>query len=113
MAGKIYVATQSGFLTVDGKEVPLISGVTRVREGHALIKARPDMFKELTVHYDLEDARSAPQDKPKPEPKAETPKPEPEAEPKAKTEAKPAGLTSDDAPGTPQRRGRRVTKTGD
>jgi hypothetical protein len=120
MAGLIYVATQSGFLTVDGTEVPLIAGVTRVREGHALLKARPDMFRELTVHYDVETARQAP----KAESKPETAKAEPKAEPKAKPkvveedpeplEDGPAGLTSDDAPQAPQPRGRRrVQKTGD
>lgn len=116
---KIYVATESGFLTVDGEEIPLVAGVTRVREGHALLRARPDMFREQRVHYDVETSRQAPEDEAKPEPKAEAKaEPEPDPEPKAepvKHGPKAAGLTSNDAPGANvQRRGpRRVTKTGD
>lgn len=116
MAGKIYVATQSGFITVNGNEVPLISGVTRVREGHDILKARPDMFRELTVHYDLETARQAPKAEAKPEAKQEPAKAKPkvvEEDPEPLDDG-PAGLTSDDAPQAPQPRGRRrVQKTGD
>jgi len=101
--GKIFVAIQDGLCQLpDGNYVTLKTGVTRVREGHPLLKGRASMFKELDVHYELEDARSAPESK-KVVPKAEEPK----------AEGKPAGLTSDDAPTAPQRRGRRVTKTGD
>jgi ABC-type lipopolysaccharide export system ATPase subunit len=112
MAGLIYVATQSGFITVNGEEVPLISGVTRVREGHAILKARPDMFRELTVHYDVETARQAPKAEAKPETAKAKPKVvEEDPEP---LDDGPAGLTSDDAPQAPQPRGRRrVQKTGD
>lgn len=104
--GKIYVAVQDGLCQLpDGNYVTLKTGVTRVREGHPLLKGRESMFKELDVHYDLEDMRAAPEQK-KPVPKAE--------EPKAAEKAEgPAGLTSKDAPQTPARgRGRgRVTKT--
>lgn len=68
MAGKIYVARSSTFLQLDGREVQIRAGVTRVREGHALLAARPDLFDELHVHYDVEDSRRAPQDEPKPQP---------------------------------------------
>jgi hypothetical protein len=109
MAGKIYVANTSGETRLkDGTMVLLHAGVTRVREGHPLLEGREALFDELKIHHDLEDARSAPEEK-KPVPVAE---PEPKAEPEP--EKKPAGLTSKDAPGTPQRRGRqRVTKTGE
>lgn len=100
--GKIYVASQDGLCVLeDGNVVTLKAGVTRVREGHPLLKGRMAMFKELDVHYDLEDARSAPEEKkPVPEPEqAETPE-----------KKEPAGLTSKDAPAAPRGR-RRVTKT--
>lgn len=71
MAGKIYVARSSTFLVHDGEQVQVLAGVTRVREGHALLKSRPDLFEEIRVHYEVEDARRAPQDEPKPEPAGE------------------------------------------
>lgn len=64
---KIYVSKVSGLADYDGRQVPLVAGVTRVREGHPLLKGREDVFEEISVHYDIEDARSAPQDEPKPE----------------------------------------------
>lgn len=104
--GKIYVASTDGLcMLADGSTVMLKSGVTRVREGHPLLKGREGMFRELDVHYDLEDTRSAPEEK-KPVPKAEEPKE------KAETPREPAGLTSKDAPVAPARRGsRRTTRT--
>lgn len=102
--GKIYVASQDGLCVLeDGRVVTLKAGVTRVREGHPLLKGREVMFRELDVHYDLEDARSAPEEK----------KPEPVPDPPKEQTEEPGGLTSKDAP-QPQPRGRRrVTKTGD
>jgi len=86
-SGKIYVAVVTGSVGLkDGTSVILQEGVTRVREGHPLLEGRESLFQELTVHYDVEDTRRAPQDEPAPEAapkaapepvKAET-KPEPE-----------------------------------
>lgn len=102
--GKIYVACQDGLCVLEnGDVITLTTGVTRVREGHPLLKGRESMFKELDIHYDLEDTRSAPETE-KPVPVAEEPKKE-EAPKKA------AGLTSDDAPAAPRRGRQRVTKT--
>jgi len=102
--GKIYVASQDGLCVLeDGTVITLKSGVTRVREGHPLLNGRESMFKELDVHYDLEDARSAPEEKkavPEPDPEQETPE-----------KKEPAGLTSKDAPAAPRRGRQRVTKT--
>lgn len=70
---KIYVSKVSGLADYDGRQVPLVAGVTRVREGHPLLKGRESVFEEITVQYDIEDARSAPQDEPKPEPVAAAP----------------------------------------
>lgn len=72
MAGKIYIATVTGTATLpDGSEAHLQEGVTRVREGHPLLKGREAIFREIDVHYDVEDARSAPQDAPTPKASAE------------------------------------------
>lgn len=83
MAGKIYIATVTGTATLpDGSEAHLQEGVTRVREGHPLLKGREAIFREIDVHYDVEDARSAPQDTPPPKAEAKS---EPTSEP-VKTE---------------------------
>lgn len=105
MSGKIYVAATSAVVYTESGPVTIRGGVTRVREGHPLMLGRENLFRELDVHYDLEDTRSAPE-----EPKT-VPVPNPVKEgPKA--EEKPvAGLTSADAPTTPRRGSRRVTKT--
>lgn len=63
---KIYVSKVSGLADYDGRQIPLVAGVTRVREGHPLLKGREAVFEEITVHYDVEDARSAPQDETEP-----------------------------------------------
>jgi hypothetical protein len=74
MAGKIFVAKESGVLEMpDGSVIVFTRGVTRVREGHDILKGRENMFEEIGVHYDIEDARSAPQDEPKPQPVAAAP----------------------------------------
>lgn len=87
MAGKIYVARVDGIIDYNGGQVPIKAGVTRVREGHPILEGRESVFEEITVQYDLEDARSAPQDEPKPEPVASAP---------AAAEASPAPATAED-----------------
>lgn len=79
MAGKIYVAKTSAVLdTEDGGRVAITGGVTRVREGHPLLRGRESMFEEIGVHYEVETARQAPEPEAKPEPRT---KPEPVAAP--------------------------------
>lgn len=87
MAGKIYVSKVNGLADYEGGQIMLTAGVTRVREGHPLLKGRESVFEEIRVEYDLEDARSAPQDEPKPEPVASAP---------AAAEASPAPATAED-----------------
>jgi len=57
----IYIARET-FTTVlaDGTEHVVTRGVTRVRHGHELLKGREQMFEELDVHYDVEDASADP-----------------------------------------------------
>ena len=60
MADDIYIATNSFATHVDGKRVMVRKGVTRVREGHQLLKDNPDRFKPIDVHYDVEQTTAAP-----------------------------------------------------
>jgi hypothetical protein len=91
MSGKIFVAKES-FSTVlkDGTPVAIQANITRVREGHELLKGREVFFKPLDVQYDIEQATAAPAEvrkaapspyvKPGPKPKGEVddgPEPEP------------------------------------
>lgn len=74
--GKIFVATETGQASVEGYgEVLFTKGVTRVREGHPILKQLGRLFEPLVVQYDLEDAtadpgtkRGEPRDEPEPEP---------------------------------------------
>lgn len=61
--GKIFVITQTGAAEIDGQRYTFYAGVTRVREGHPLLKSlAPDFYKEVdeTVHYEWETATQAP-----------------------------------------------------
>jgi hypothetical protein len=90
MAGKIYVSKVNGLADYDGGQVQLVAGITRVREGHPLLKNRESVFEEITVDYEVETARQAPEAEAKPEAKVEEPKTEPEPEPEAKPASKAA-----------------------
>ena len=74
----IYVATESFVTTIDGEEVVIRKGTTRVRAGHKLLKGRERLFEPLTIQYDTESATSAPGEqreakKPAPEPLVKEP----------------------------------------
>lgn len=58
--GKIFVAKESGWINLDGEEIQVVEGRTRVREGHRLLAGREHMFIPLTVDYDVEQATQAP-----------------------------------------------------
>jgi hypothetical protein len=78
MAGKIYVAAHSAVIyTEDDGPVTIQANVTRVREGHPLLKGNEALFRELDVQYEVETARQAPTPEAKPEPvKRSTKQPE-------------------------------------
>ncbi|WP_055563610.1 hypothetical protein [Streptomyces atriruber] len=62
MAGRIYVSRVSGVVQLeDGSQITLQEGVTRVREGHALLEDREDLFQEIGVHYEVEAAVARPE----------------------------------------------------
>lgn len=106
MAGKIFIANTNAVVALeDGSYITLSKDTTRVREGHPLLKGHESMFRELDVHYDLEDARSAPEER------KTVPVPQADQEPKDPPPG-PAGLTSADGPQAAPKRGRqRTTRT--
>lgn len=61
--GKIFVAVDSAAFELDGEMVVVHKGVTRVREGHPMLKAHETLFKPIDVHYDVEQATRAPGEK--------------------------------------------------
>lgn len=63
--GAVYVATDSGSANVDGHEIIFTKGVTRVRQGHPLLKGRSSLFAKVddVVHYEWEAATAAPGEK--------------------------------------------------
>jgi hypothetical protein len=89
MSGRIYVAKESFAVTLDGSPVVIRKGITRVSEGHSLLKGREHLFEPIDehVHYGVEQATKAPGEKrgrrkSEPKPKAEKPEAEkPDAEP--------------------------------
>ena len=72
----VYVCKESGAFEFGGDMVVVKQGFTRVRAGHPMLAAHPELFEEITVHYDVERATAAPGEKrslstPTLEPKAE------------------------------------------
>jgi hypothetical protein len=65
MKSDIYVATESFSIPIDGVVQQIHKGLTRVREGHPLLKAAPDYFAPIdtSVHYEMEQATAAPGEK--------------------------------------------------
>jgi hypothetical protein len=92
MAGKVFIATTSGVVHAGDQDYIFSKGVTRVREGHELLKAAPDYFEEVGDHvtYEVETATAGPGEKrgqPEPVKKSE-PEPEPAKKSAAPTPAK-------------------------
>lgn len=60
--GDIYVATETFATEVEGVSQVIHAGLTRVREGHSLLKAFPDYFApvDTSVDYDVEQATAEP-----------------------------------------------------
>lgn len=61
---QVYVATESGAAEApDGTQYVFVRGVTRVREGHKLLKIAGAFFEPVDdhVHYDVETATAKPE----------------------------------------------------
>lgn len=56
---EIMVAVVSGVLQCDG-EHQITKGITRARRGHPIVKAAPEWWRVLDVHYEIEQATAAP-----------------------------------------------------
>lgn len=63
--GAIYVANESGSTEIKGQAYYFTKGVTRVREGHILLKTLPHLFNPIEDHvdYEVEQATKAPGEK--------------------------------------------------
>jgi hypothetical protein len=57
--GKIFVCRETFALG----EMVFLKDITRVREGHPIMEGREHLFKELTVHYEVERATKNPGEK--------------------------------------------------
>jgi hypothetical protein len=49
----IYVAKESFSVLLDGEQVIVSKGITRVRAGHPILKGREQWFEPLTVQFDV------------------------------------------------------------
>ncbi len=56
----ILIAKTSGVLVVDGVEQTITRGVSRARASHPIVRAAPDWWEPIQVHYDVEEATAAP-----------------------------------------------------
>lgn len=56
----VLVARISGVLVIDGREETVTAGRTRARASHPIVKAAPDWWEPINVHYDLEEAVAEP-----------------------------------------------------
>jgi len=54
MAADVYVCKESAAFEYNGDMVVVNKGVTRVRAGHPILALYPELFEEITVHYDVE-----------------------------------------------------------
>lgn len=58
----VYIAKTSAVVLVDGEQARIQKGITRVQEGHKLLKDHPDFFQPADegVRFSVEDARQTP-----------------------------------------------------
>lgn len=64
--GRVFIATDSGSAQApDGETFVFVRGVTRVREGHRLLKVAGHYFEPISDHvqYEVEQATKAPGEK--------------------------------------------------
>lgn len=56
----IMIAVDSGVIVIDGREQQVFKGVTRARRSHEIVKAMPDLWKKIDVHFDVEQMTAGP-----------------------------------------------------
>jgi hypothetical protein len=59
----VYVCKESAAFEWDGDMVVVHKDITRVRAGHPILAAHPELFEEITVHFEVEQATAAPGEK--------------------------------------------------
>jgi hypothetical protein len=59
----VFVCKESAAFEYDGNMVVVHKDVTRVRAGHPILAEHPELFEEITVHFDVEQATAAPGEK--------------------------------------------------
>jgi hypothetical protein len=96
----VYVCKESGAFEYGGDMVVVNKGVTRVRKGHPILDLYPELFEEITVHYDVERATAEPGEKrsvqlPEPKPTDLTPDPPVDDVEALRAEAEKAGVRVD------------------
>lgn len=79
----IFVCKESSIVDVDGVPTLVTKDVTRVRAGHWLLDQYPELFKPITVHYDVEQTTEHPGEVRGDPPPPATPPPPQEEEKKA------------------------------
>lgn len=56
----VYTPRDTFVASYNGAPTTFKQGHTFVREGHELLELFPDLFQEIRVHYDVEQATAAP-----------------------------------------------------
>lgn len=56
---EIMVAVVSGVIQCEG-EHQIVKGISRARRGHPIVKASPDWWKPIEVHFEVEQMTAAP-----------------------------------------------------
>ena len=59
----ILEAIESFTTEIDGKPYIINAGRSLVRASHSLVRARPEAFRPVKVHFDVEQATAAPGEK--------------------------------------------------
>jgi hypothetical protein len=65
MPGRVFIANRTATVDVDGVPTIIHRGMTKVREGHALLSTHAELFNpdDSLVHFEVENATAAPGEK--------------------------------------------------
>ena len=59
-SGRIYTPRSSFVARIGDVDVTMVPGRHRVREGHELLERFPDLFEEILVQFEVEEATAEP-----------------------------------------------------
>ena len=57
---EVLIAIDSGVVVYDGNTEQIFKGISRAHRGHPIVKAAPDLWKPIEVHYRVEQMTAAP-----------------------------------------------------